>query len=140
MRIIKVVTQLEAAKLSLLGTYAAREVAFSSDHCDKIVSSSIAVWELEVDGVFIGYAGVACETFLSETVFWCLFGAEHTRSTMKAYLAFSKLLHQHYPQAVTYVEAGWKKGERFAEFCGFVPTDQRLASHDKEYVKYKRKI
>jgi hypothetical protein len=140
MRTIKAVTKLDPQKLAQLGTYAAREVRLAEDHCDKLVSTSLAVWELEVDGVFIGYSGITCESLLADKIFWCLFGVEHTKPVIKAYKVFSVLLHAYYPNVITYVEKGWTVGERFAQFCGFVPTTKTFAFGEKDYILHKRKM
>lgn len=140
MKTIKAITSFNEDKLAALGAYAVNELSQANAHQTNLLATSFVLWELDVDGLFVGYAGVACESFVGDKVFWCLLGAFPTKTTIKAYKEFSKLLHAHYPLVVTYVECGWEHGDRFARFCGFIPTEQTVVLAGNQYMKYKRKM
>lgn len=119
---------------TLLYPYSAKEY-FSTD-AKKILDSSEIALAVYVNDLLISYAGIVRYNFCAKPYFWFLLTKHVKAVPTRVFKRLSAQLPFEIPPSQTYVEASYKQGRKFAEFCGFKPTDNTLTFDDKVYQIY----
>ena len=108
-----------------LAEYSREELARGGDMFkDLIFNASEKAWLLHDKGRLLCVAGVIRESLVSVPHLWFLLGAGFTKNDLRHCRALMKILLSIYPHVEVCVEDSWRRGEKFAIFCGFRRTER----------------
>lgn len=115
----------------------------------RMHAGAIAAVNIQSEGIWVVSAeepimvcGVIRESMISKPRFWFLLCRAFTERKINFHLralkSCSQVLSEEYPGLETYVEDGWKTGERFANFCGFRKTERVVMFDDKAFKVWEK--
>lgn len=119
-----------------LAEYSAEEVHTGEGFLDLVLSSSEAAWIVREDGKILMAAGIVRESFVARPFLWFLLGKDFHRFHLRKCRQMMQVLLERYPEVEVAVEDSWRRGEKFALFCGFRRTEVQKDVMGKRFSIY----
>lgn len=120
----------------LLHPYSAQEYALAEKMAEEIFTASEYKWAVFASDTLLCYAGLLRPVFSSPPFLWVLLGKNLTALRSRAVREATKLLRESFPATLIAVETSFRRGHRFAQFCGLAPTGKTFSVAGREFEYY----
>lgn len=123
------------------GDYAWKELRMNPSAIEAVTVASEGIWVVSTDEPIL-VVGVIRNCLLNKPRLWFLlcrtFGERKVNYHLRELKQGLKVLDEYYPELETFVEDGWKTGERFAKFCGFRKTEKPVIIYNKVFKVWEK--
>lgn len=136
------INQLDRIPIFDYSDYAAQELRDMRNEIVAVQNKSEGIWTVDVDGRSILVAGIIRHSLLNPPRLWVLVTRAFAESNVIWHLrALRKVLVEldlRYQIVQTLVQADWKRGIKFARFCGFRVVETITDTDGKKYLVMER--